>query len=389
LIWRFIAGTTTAEALPPPSLPEVAFAGRSNVGKSSLINALTGHNTLARVSHTPGRTQQINFFDLGGRLMLVDLPGYGFAAVGREQSGAWTRLITLYLKGRTSLRRLCLLVDGRHGLKESDRATMTELDRAALSYQIVLTKADKVTEGGLASLKRAITAELARHPAAHPEIIATSAHKGEGMAELRIAGGGGRVRSTRAFNPHPFEIECAPMSQVRDFSETKHWLRTARTLEEALPYMQRYAGKTFVIKYGGHAMVDDEIARVFARDIVLIKQVGINPIVVHGGGPQIAEMLDRLQIKSSFVDGLRVTDAATVEVVEMVLAGKTNKQIVSAICQAGGSALGLSGKDAGLMLASRVQMTKNGQTIDLGFVGDPWTSMPMCCAAWLRPASFR
>jgi len=161
------------------------------------------------------------------------------------------------------------------------------------------------------------------------------------------------------------------MTQVRDFTETKHWLRTARTLEEALPYMQRYAGKTFVIKYGGHAMIDDEIARVFARDIVLIKQVGINPIVVHGGGPQIAEMLERLQIKSSFVDGLRVTDAATVEVVEMVLAGKTNKQIVSAINQAGGSALGLSGKDAGLMMASRVQMTKNGQTIDLGFVGDP------------------
>jgi GTP-binding protein len=184
---RFIAGTTTAEALPPAGLPEVAFAGRSNVGKSSLINALTGHNTLARVSHTPGRTQQINFFDLGGRLMLVDLPGYGFAAVGREQSGAWTRLIALYLKARTSLRRLCLLVDGRHGLKDSDRATMTELDGAALSYQIVLTKADKVTEAGLASLKRAIAAELARHPAAHPEIIATSAHKGEGMAELRAS----------------------------------------------------------------------------------------------------------------------------------------------------------------------------------------------------------
>ena len=119
--------------------------------------------------------------------MLVDLPGYGFAAVGREQSGAWTRLIALYLKGRTSLRRLCLLVDGRHGLKESDRATMTELDRAALSYQIVLTKADKVTEAGLAALKRAIGAELARHPAAHPEIIATAAHKGEGMAELRAS----------------------------------------------------------------------------------------------------------------------------------------------------------------------------------------------------------
>src|SRR5205823_15085612 len=107
---RFVAGTTTAEALPPAGLPEVAFAGRSNVGKSSLINALTGHNTLARVSHTPGRTQQINFFDLGGRLMLVDLPGYGYAAVGRKQAGAWSALIAAYLKGRPSLRRLCLLI---------------------------------------------------------------------------------------------------------------------------------------------------------------------------------------------------------------------------------------------------------------------------------------
>jgi acetylglutamate kinase len=161
------------------------------------------------------------------------------------------------------------------------------------------------------------------------------------------------------------------MAQAPNFTETKHWLRTARTLTEALPYMQRYAGKTFVIKYGGHAMVDDELAKVFAADIVLIKQVGIDPVVVHGGGPQIAEMLERLQIKSSFVDGLRVTDAATVEVVEMVLAGKTNKQIVSAITEAGGSGLGLSGKDGGLILANRVQMVKNGQPVDLGFVGDP------------------
>jgi acetylglutamate kinase len=161
------------------------------------------------------------------------------------------------------------------------------------------------------------------------------------------------------------------MAQAPNFTETKHWLRTARTLTEALPYMQRYAGKTFVIKYGGHAMVDDELSQVFASDIVLIKQVGINPVVVHGGGPQIAEMLERLQIKSSFVDGLRVTDAATVEVVEMVLSGKINKQIVSAITQAGGNALGLSGKDAGLMLANRMQMVKGGQAVDLGFVGDP------------------
>ena len=147
--------------------------------------------------------------------------------------------------------------------------------------------------------------------------------------------------------------------------------------------MQRYAGKTFVIKYGGHAMVDDEIARVFARDIVLIKQVGINPIVVHGGGPQIAEMLDRLQIKSSFVDGLRVTDAATVEVVEMVLAGKTNKQIVSAISQAGGSALGPQRQgcraDAGEPRADDQERPDHRSGIRRRA---RWTSMPMCCAAW-------
>ena len=135
--------------------------------------------------------------------------------------------------------------------------------------------------------------------------------------------------------------------------------------------MQRYNGKSFVIKYGGHAMVDRELAEVFARDIVLLKQVGINPIVVHGGGPQINQMLQRLSIKSEFVDGLRVTDASTMEVVEMVLAGSTNKHIVGAIAAAGGSAVGISGRDAGLMPATRQTLRKNGQDIDLGFVGDP------------------
>jgi acetylglutamate kinase len=160
------------------------------------------------------------------------------------------------------------------------------------------------------------------------------------------------------------------MSQS-NFSETKYWLRTARTISEALPYMQRYAGKRFVIKYGGHAMVDAELAKVFAQDIVLMKQIGIHPIVVHGGGPQIGQMLDRLQIKSSFVDGLRVTDAATVEVVEMVLAGTINKQIVSAINAAGGSAIGLSGKDAGLIEARKHFLEKDGKQIDIGLVGEP------------------
>ncbi|HXQ39966.1 MAG TPA: ribosome biogenesis GTP-binding protein YihA/YsxC, partial [Candidatus Udaeobacter sp.] len=159
---RFIAGAERADALPAPGLPEVAFAGRSNVGKSSLINALVGHNALARVSRSPGRTQQINFFELDGRLLLVDLPGYGFAAVGAERKEAWSALIRLYLQGRPSLRRLCLLIDGRHGLKADDRRVMAELDRAAVSYQLVLTKADRTTAPGLDRQLAAVTAEAAR-----------------------------------------------------------------------------------------------------------------------------------------------------------------------------------------------------------------------------------
>jgi acetylglutamate kinase len=157
----------------------------------------------------------------------------------------------------------------------------------------------------------------------------------------------------------------------------QHYHRVAATLVEALPYMRRFAGSTFVIKYGGHAMGSAALAQDFARDVVLLKQVGINPVVVHGGGPQIKTMLDRLKIKSQFVEGLRVTDAATVEIVEMVLAGSINKQIVSAIQAAGGQAVGLSGKDGNLIEASKLTRTRRDpeshieQVLDLGFVGQP------------------
>ncbi len=155
------------------------------------------------------------------------------------------------------------------------------------------------------------------------------------------------------------------------------FMRKAETLSEALPYMRRYAGSTFVVKYGGHAMGEEQLARDFARDIVLLRQVGINPVVVHGGGPQIGQMLERLKIKSSFVDGLRVTDQATVEIVEMVLSGSINKQIVTAINAAGGSAVGLSGKDGGLIEAEKLTRTRRDpdsnieSVLDLGFVGEP------------------
>jgi acetylglutamate kinase len=168
----------------------------------------------------------------------------------------------------------------------------------------------------------------------------------------------------------------------RNLSDTKHWLRTARTITEALPFMRRYAGKTFVIKYGGHAMGDKELSELFARDVVLLKQVGIHPVVVHGGGPQIGKMLERLAVKSEFVDGLRVTDAATVEIVEMVLSGAINKQIVNVINAAGGTAIGLSGKDGGLIQASKLRRTKRDEQsnierfLDLGFVGEPSSINP-------------
>ncbi len=158
---------------------------------------------------------------------------------------------------------------------------------------------------------------------------------------------------------------------------TEQWLETARTLSEALPYMRRFTGQTFVIKYGGHAMGDAELAERFARDIVLIKHVGINPVVVHGGGPQIGAMLERMKIKSEFIDGLRVTDQATVEIVEMVLSGSINKQVVTAINAAGGSAVGLSGKDGRLIEAEKLHRTVQDpdsnieKVLDLGFVGEP------------------
>jgi len=184
---RFIAGAADADALPDERLPEIAFLGRSNVGKSSLVNALTGRRTLARTSNTPGRTRQINFFALGDRLMLVDLPGYGYAEASKSAVQAWTRTVQHYLRARNSLRRVCLLIDSRHGLKEPDRPILRLCDSAGLSYQVVLTKTDKPGATELATTAGSVLGELAKHGAAHPEIHLTSAEKGPGIAALRAA----------------------------------------------------------------------------------------------------------------------------------------------------------------------------------------------------------
>lgn len=182
---RFVAGAPGLAALPPETLPEIAFLGRSNVGKSSLINALAGRRLLARTSRTPGRTRQLNFFDLGGRLLLVDLPGYGYAAAPKTEIAAWHEVMRHYLRRRATLARACLLIDGRHGIMAADAPLMRLCDEAGLSYQIVLTKIDKMRPAALAAVCEGVAAALAAHGAAHPEIIATSAVSGSGIPALR------------------------------------------------------------------------------------------------------------------------------------------------------------------------------------------------------------
>lgn len=181
----FVLGAAGLDQLPDDGLPEIAFAGRSNVGKSSLINALTGRKALARTSNTPGRTQQVNFFNLGDRLMLADLPGYGYAKAPKGNIDQWTDLVNTYLKGRAPLRRTLVMIDSRHGFKKTDYPVMDMLDKAAQVYQIVLTKADKVKDGPLQKLYQSIQAELVKRPAAHPDIFITSSEKKIGIAELR------------------------------------------------------------------------------------------------------------------------------------------------------------------------------------------------------------
>jgi GTP-binding protein len=182
---RFVIGAAREAQLPAPGRPEIGFAGRSNVGKSSLLNALTGRKSLARVSGTPGATRQLNFFDLGGRAYLVDLPGYGFARAAKHDIAEWNALIRAYLRGRANLRRLCLLIDARRGIGEPDRKIMALLDEAAQSYQLVLTKTDKLPEKAVAEVVAALERETAGHGACHPEVVATSAETGSGIPELR------------------------------------------------------------------------------------------------------------------------------------------------------------------------------------------------------------
>ena len=187
--WQFFWASPSIETLPPMAGMEVAFAGRSNVGKSSLINALTGRNALARTSHTPGRTQELIFFEGPDRdgLRLVDMPGYGYAAASKTKVASWTTLIHQFLQGRANLARVYVLIDARHGLKDVDQDVLKTLDKSAVSYQVVLTKADQVKKSELDANIAAVTEALAKHPAAFPDVLVTSSRSGDGMPELRAA----------------------------------------------------------------------------------------------------------------------------------------------------------------------------------------------------------
>lgn len=186
---NFLKSAPGLQFLPDPVAPEIAFAGRSNVGKSSLLNALTNRKALARTSNTPGRTQELNFFDVGEPLQirLVDMPGYGFAEAPKDMVKRWRFLVNDYLRGRAVLKRALVLIDSRHGVKPPDREIMEMLDTAAVNYQLVMTKADKVKPTELAKTLEAVAAEARKHPAAHPAIFTTSSETGSGIAELRTA----------------------------------------------------------------------------------------------------------------------------------------------------------------------------------------------------------
>lgn len=185
----FIMGAAKIEQLPEPNLPEIAFAGRSNVGKSSLINSLTGRNALARTSHTPGRTQELIFFEGPEKsgMRLVDMPGYGYASAPKVKIASWTSLIHNFLLGRTNLARVYVLIDSRHGIKDVDLDVLKTLDKSAVSYQVVLTKADQVKKSELEATTEKVRTTLLTHPAAFPELLVTSSRTGAGMAELRAA----------------------------------------------------------------------------------------------------------------------------------------------------------------------------------------------------------
>ena len=387
----FLLGVVDLASLPAPFPAEVAFAGRSNVGKSSLINALTGRRDIARVSNTPGRTRELNFFTLKeGSLTLVDMPGYGYAR-RRKAPGAPVARAGQGLSARSRVAQTRLRADRRATWHQAGRRSDLRAARRGGGHlpsgadqgrqaEACRARHNDGRNGGTPAPATGGASRGARHVEREIDRIAGAqiddCRPDPGQRQLSNAACSSRRGLPQDWLPTAIRY----ISQAMDKPVTAAAIDRsdiARILSEALPFMQLYDDQTVVIKFGGHAMVDPELSRHFARDIVQLKLIGINPIVVHGGGPQIGRMLDRIGVKSDFIDGLRVTDRDTMSVVEMVLSGSINKAIVASIHRAGGKAVGISGKDGNLLIAKKLELVKEdpktGQPInyDLGFVGDP------------------
>ena len=359
---NFIGSYIDVKKILENQLPEFCFVGRSNVGKSSIINAITNSKKLAKISKTPGRTQSINLFNINNKINLCDLPGYGYAKVSKIKRDSLSSLIEDYIINRNNLIKIFVLIDCKIGIKNTDIDMFDKIGETNKKFSIILTKIDKCSINFVKNQSNSLVSLAKNYKKNFVEIFNVSSIKNLGIIDIQ-----------KKYLIYQKIMKFNFLSK----SVQNYLINKASTLAEALPYIRQHTGKNIVIKYGGHAMGDAALAKKFSQDIGLIKEVGINPIIVHGGGPQIGAMLKKKNIKTKFVEGLRITDKKTVKIVEKVLSKDINKKIVSDINLTGGKAESFSGNVNSLIQAKKLKIaikesdSNIERILDLGFVGEP------------------